>query len=132
MEKIREEAAAQIAALETHIQNLTVAHGAGLAQMEQVAAVRVMELEDVHAVFVDRARNAVEDIWEGRWNDRMRVAAEEARRIDMESQKRLERAVAERDEEWVEELARRRPELSDELRLIMEGLRPAKERDGTI
>ena len=72
-----------------------------------------MTLTEENEAAVERARNAIEDLWEGRWNDRTRLAAEEG-----------ERRVRERDEVWLGLVERRcHPELVGEMRDAILGSR---------
>lgn len=97
VEKFREEANARVASLEVECKDLAIAHAAIVAQLQQDASDQVSALVEEHVLAIDKARNAIEDIWEGRWSDRDRLAAEEARRLASENQLRLEKAVADRD-----------------------------------
>lgn len=123
VEKLREDANARVAALEVEYQNQAIAHAAMIAQLQQETRDQIVALVEAHELATDKARNAIEDLWEGRWRDRVRLAEEEARRSDLENQRRLEQAVADRDEEWVKELGKRHPELLDELSHTISGLR---------
>lgn len=97
VEKFREEANARVASLEVECKDLAVAHAAMLAQLRQDASDQILALEEAHVLATDKARNAIEDLWEGRWSDRDRLAAEETRRVESENLLRLEKAVADRD-----------------------------------
>ncbi len=123
VEKFREDANARVAALEIEYQNQANVHAAAIAKLQQETRDQLAALAEEHELATDRARNAIEDLWEGRWRDRVRLADEEAWRMDLENQRRLEQAIADRDEEWVKELGKRHPELLDELRDIISGLR---------
>lgn len=136
VEKFREEANARVASLEVECQDLAIAHAAIIAQLQQDASDQVATLVEAHELATDKARNAIEDLWEGRWSDRDRLAAEEARRLGLENQRRFEKAeadrdaavadkeaalaarnvaVAARDAEWIKELRKHHPELLHEL-----------------
>lgn len=119
IEKLREEANAQIAALELECQNREIAHAAAIAQSQQDATNQVTALVEEHELTTEKARNAIEDLWERRWSDRVRLASEEARRLTLEGQK----AVADRDAEWIRALEVLHPELLDELRGTVKGLK---------
>ncbi|SLM35941.1 hypothetical protein LPUS_05351 [Lasallia pustulata] len=93
---------------------------------EEVATREDQILEE-EQVAVDKARNQVEDIWEMRWKDIIRLQGEEMRRLELEGQKALERAVAERDEEWIAALTARHPHLAEELITTRAELRAGKE-----
>lgn len=123
VEKFREEANSRVANLEAEYHSLIIAHAATAARLQQENSDQIATLVDAHELAIDKARNEIEDLWEGRWSDRVRLAAEEARRLDLESQRMLEKAVADRDEEWVKELGKRHPELLDELKDTISGLR---------
>ena len=61
---------------------------------------------------VDKARNAVEDQWELRWQDRARITQLGAE-IERERQQiQLAQALEVRDKQWTEYLAREEPELA--------------------
>lgn len=93
---------------------------------EEVAT-REDQMLEQQQVAVDKARNQVEDIWETRWKDIIRLQAEEMRRLELEGQKALERAVAERDEEWMVALTLRYPYLTEELVTTKAELRAGKD-----
>lgn len=99
VEKSREEATARVANLEAECKDLTIAHAAIVAQLRQDTSDQISALVEAHVLATDKARNAIEDLWEGRWSDRDRLAAEEARRLELEDQRRMEQALAKRDQE---------------------------------
>ena len=66
-------------------------------------------------VFLKRETLTPKLLREGRWNDRTRLAAEEARRRDRE-----------RDEEWLGVIGSTRPELLGEMKSAMEVSRRVK------
>ena len=74
-------------------------------------------LREEHEMEIVKARNAVEDVWEARWRDRIRVAAEEVERVERGSKERLEKAA-----ERVKELATRHPEILRDSESIIEDL----------
>ncbi|KAK0513900.1 hypothetical protein JMJ35_003622 [Cladonia borealis] len=57
---------------------------------------------------LEKACNAIEDVWEGRWNDRSKLAVEERRRY-----------VKDRDGEWLRMIEGMYPELVEEMRGAM-------------
>lgn len=126
VEKIREEANTQVATFETELQRMITTHEDTVLGMQQEAIEQVASLEEAHAVAIDKARNDIEDIWMIRCMDLTRLAREEAQRLDMKNQRDLEKAVVDRDEEWVRELASRHPDLLDELKDTISGLRAGK------
>lgn len=126
VEKIREEANTQVATFETELQRMITTHEETVLSMQQEASEQVASLEEAHAVAIDKARNEMEDIWMIRWSDLTRLAREETQRVDMKNQRDLEKAVADRDEEWARELASRHPELLDELKDTIGDLRAGK------
>ena len=87
-----------------------------IAQLQKDATNQIAALVEAHEIATVKARNAIEDLWERRWSDRVRLEAEEA-------QRRLEQAVADRDTMWVQEMKKRHPELVDELKEAMGGLK---------
>ncbi len=115
MERVQEECASQIAALEERIQSLSAAHDESLARVQRDADDRIGALHEEYRAAIEKARHAIEDLWEGRWNDRTRLAAEEARRRD-----------AERDEEWLGAIESTRPELLGDIKSAMEVSRRVK------
>ena len=112
LERGREECAAKVAALEGRIHSLSLTHDESLARIQQDATDRVITLHEEYQATIDKARNAIEDLWEGRWNDRTRLAAEEVRRRDLE-----------RDAEWLRVIENTHPELLDEIKTAMEDFR---------
>ncbi|KAF6221421.1 hypothetical protein HO133_002276 [Letharia lupina] len=115
LERGREGCAAKVAALEERIQSLSITHTKSLARIQQDATDQVIMLHEEYQATIDKARNAIEDLWEGRWNDRTRLAAEEAQRRDLE-----------RDAEWLRLIENTHPELLDEMRTAMEASRAKK------
>lgn len=122
VEKVREEANTRVATLEDACKSLTLGHEAIVMSMQKEITERIVALTEAHEIAVDKARNEVEDLWEGRWADRTRLAAEEGRRANAESQRQLELAIASRDKEWAMVLGNRHPELWDELKDTISGL----------
>ena len=120
VEKSREEATARVANLEAECKDLTIAHAAIIAQLRQDTSDQVSALVEAHVLATDKARNAIEDLWEGRWNDRVRLAAEEARRLELENQRRSEQALAKRDQEHQLKLDKALAERDQEHQLILE------------
>lgn len=102
VERIREEAAAEIDALKA-------SHGETIARIQQETAEQAVEMHDAHNKDTEKACNAIEDVWEGRWNDRIRLAAEEAQRRGLE-----------RDMEWLSILQTKHPEVVDEIKEAIE------------
>lgn len=126
VEKIREEANTQVATLETELQRMITTHEDTVLSMQQESSEQVALLEEAHAAAIDQARNDIEDIWMMRWSDLTRLAREETQRVEMKNQRDLEKAVADRDDEWVRELASRHPEFLDELKDTIGELRAGK------
>ena len=115
LERGRAECTAKFTALEEQIQSLSVTHGESLARIQQDATAQVATLHKEYQATIEKARNAIEDLWEGRWNDRTRIAAEETKRRDLE-----------RDEEWLRLIESTHPELLDEMKTAMEASRAKK------
>ena len=71
---------------------------------------RLDHLEETTEAEIERARNAVEDLWESRWKDRDFHLRERMQRMESEMQKTMETTIAERESFWsskYEELQRR-------------------------
>ena len=115
LERGREECVAKVVALQEQTQSLSVSYNESLARIQQDATDQVATLHEEYQAEIDKARNAIEDLWEGRWNDRTRLAAEEARRHGLE-----------RDEEWLRVIESTHPELLDEMKTAMEASRVKK------
>ena len=111
----REECAARVAALEEQLQSLAVTHEERIARVQQDANDQVVTLHEEYQAAIDKARNAIEDLWEGRWNDRTRLAAEEAQRRDVQ-----------KDEEWLGVIDDTHPEYLKEMKAAMESSRAKK------
>ena len=126
VEKVREEATSRVALLEADCRNLKMSHEATVARMQQEAQEQNERLLSTYENTIDKARNEIEDLWEARWSDRIRLATEEAQRTDLMNQRKLEQAVADRDEEWERELGCRHPDLVDELKRTISELRRGK------
>ena len=116
LERGSEECAAKVAALEEQIRSLSITHGESLARVQQDATAQVASLHEEYQATIEKARNAIEDLWEGRWNDRTRLAAEEAQRRSLE-----------RDAEWLRVIESTHSEIRDELKTAMEEASRAKE-----
>jgi len=132
VEHVRGETAATVAGLEAQIRALGVAHEEELAEAKSEREDEMARLREEYEAEgrrvremmekeVARERNKVEDLWEGRWNDRIRLAAEEAARCRDEGREKLESAVRERDEQWLRLIGVKCPSLLDELRGAMTG-----------
>ena len=111
----REECAARVAALEEQLRSLAVTHEESIARIQQDATDQVVTLHEEYQATTEKARNAIEDLWEGRWNDRTRLAVEEAQRRDLQ-----------RDEEWLRVIGRTHPEHLKEIKAAMEDSRAKK------
>lgn len=115
LESGREECAVRVAALEEQVQSLSVTHGESLARIQQDATDQVVTLHEEYQATIDKARNTIEDLWEARWNDRTRLAAEEAQRRD-----------SERDAEWLGVIESTHPDVLDEMKTAMDISRAKK------
>lgn len=126
VEKIREEANTVVATLELEIERLITTHEDTVLRMQHETSEQIMRLEEAHEVAIDKARNAIEDLWETRWSDRTRIVKEEAHMAGLDKERELEKAVARRDQEWIRELSSRRPDLLDDLKDVISELRAAR------
>lgn len=109
--------------------SLSAEHDAVIARLQREALEQATEQSQAHHVALDKACNAIEDVWEARWNDRIRLADEEAIKRDSMYQQSLnaftverDRAIEEsrsalvdRDNAWVQILNISHPELAMEL-----------------
>jgi len=123
VERIRQDATAAVAAITDSGREQTAArereHAAEIASL--TAEMRTREVKWTQRT--EREKHAIEDLWEGRWRDRLRVAGEE-----------MERAVAKAREEegaaWVGVLEGRWPERRREWEEVREGVRAVRGREG--
>lgn len=98
VEKAKGEAATRVFELEKEVLAAKADNARQLAEThDQIAKEKEAMLEE-HAKKVERERNAVEDVWERRWRDRMSLLDEEA-----------SRRVRERDQAWLRFLERNHP-----------------------
>lgn len=112
IEQVRKEALADVAALRVEIETLSATNKDALARIQKENADRLILLNEEHQAAVDKARNAIEDLWEGRWNDRIKVAAEETKRAAKEAERREQG----KDEEWLRVIKIHHPELVGEIK----------------
>ena len=119
IERIRAEAAADMARLEeSKVKEVDGVREEGEkrlvaleGQMEEVRREAEMREEEMREGFekrLEKACNAIEDVWEGRWKDRSKLAVEEKRRY-----------VRDRDEEWLGMIEGMYPELVEGMRRAM-------------
>ncbi len=119
MERIRAEAADDMARLEeSKVREVdfmreegevrVVALEGELERVRGEAEEREGELREGFEKRLEKACNAIEDVWEGRWKDRRELAGEEKRRY-----------VRDRDEEWLGMIERMYPELVVEMKAAM-------------
>ena len=125
VEKVREEMA-----------SLAATHEADLARLQREALEQATDQAESHRIAMEKACNSIEDLWEARWNDRMRLVAEEARKANADFKLRCDAALADRDQalererdatrrrdqSWIAELSKRHPGLSDEFNAILGAL----------
>lgn len=123
VEQFREEANTRIATVEAEMKNMILAHKKTVDRLQGETDEKIIKLTEAHGIAIDKARNAIEDLWEERWSGRKVIAKVEARIAKLENERKLEKAVADRDKEWVRELGNRHPELLDELKVTITKLR---------
>lgn len=112
VEKIREEANTVVATLELEIKRLIAMHEKSVLRMQDETSEQISRLEKEHEVAIVKARNAIEDLWETRWNDRSLIVKEEAHMASLDKEREIQTAaVARRDEEWIKHLSTRHPDL---------------------
>jgi len=119
IEQVRREGAANVAAMKEEIQTLSATHEDTVARIQEENADRLFMLNEEHQAAVEKARNAIEDLWEGRWNDRTQVAAEETKR----AAKVAERRERENAEEWLTVIKSLHPELVDGIKRAVDSSR---------
>lgn len=122
VEKIREEANTVVATKEIEVERRITTHEGTVLRMQHETSEQIMLLEKAHEVLIDKARNAIEDLWETRWSDRTRIVKEEARMASLDKERELQKAVARRDEEWMKQLSSRHPDLLDDLKDVINEL----------
>ena len=115
IEQIRREAAADVAAIQEEIEMLSADHHDIVKRMQRENADQTLSLHEEHQAAIDKARHAIEDLWEGRWHDRSRLAAEEAKRAAKEA----DECDAQRDAEWLRVIEDMHPELVSAIRTAM-------------
>lgn len=76
---------------------------------------RLAHLESTTEARVEKACNAIEDIWESRWKDRDFHLMERMHRIETDAQAAVQRAVAERDKVWAKGWATKYKQLIGQL-----------------
>ena len=118
VEKIREEMA-----------SLSAAHDAMIARLQREAIEQATEQAQAQQLALEKACNAIEDVWEARWNDRIRLADEEAAKRNTLHQFQLREAmsardmaiadshgaITNRDNAWIGLLSAMHPEFIEEL-----------------
>lgn len=103
VEKAKREAATRTFELEKEVLAVKADNARKIEEaQDQMAKAKEAMLEE-HAKNVERERNAVEDVWERRWRDRMSLLDEEA-----------SRRVRERDKAWLRFLDHKHPRVLDE------------------
>ena len=122
VEKMREEMA-----------SLAAMHEANIARLQREAIEQATDQAESHRIATEKACNAIEDLWEARWSEWMRLAADEvlqanknfqanqAKMLDKEVQEKF-KAIKERDEAWAREITKRHPNFHHEVDNILETL----------
>ena len=108
VDRVRDEGEAKVKALEGEVEAVRRECEEVVGRLRWEAEEREKEMREGFEKAMEKACNAIEDVWEGRWKDRSKFGMEEARR-------RLE----DRDREWLEMIERQHPELVEEMRLAM-------------
>ena len=108
VDRMRDAGEAKIKALEGEVEAVRKECEEVVGRLRLEAEAREGEMREGFEKAMEKACNAIEDVWEGRWKDRSRFGMEEARR-------RLE----DRDGEWLEMIERSHPELMEEMSLAM-------------
>ena len=108
VDRMRDEGEAKIKALEGQVEAVRKECEEVVGKLRWEAEAKEGEMREGFEKAMEKACNAIEDVWEGRWKDRSRFGMEEARR-------RLE----DRDGEWLEMIERSHPELVEEMSIAM-------------
>ena len=115
IELIRREAAADVAAIQEESEILSADHNDTISRIQRENADQLSLLHQEHQATVEKARHAIEDLWEGRWHDRTKVAAEEAQR----AAKEVEQRDSLRDAQWLQVIRSLHPELVSGIKTAM-------------
>ena len=108
LDRVRDEGEAKIKVLEGELEAVRREWEEEVGRLRWEAEKKEDEMRKGFEKAIEKACNAIEDVWEGRWKDRSKFGMEEARR-------RLE----DRDGEWLEMIETSQPELVEEMRLAM-------------
>ena len=93
-ERIREEA---VKARDEEVQRIKAESDARVKELERALTAQAEEARGKQEKAVAKARHEVEDLWERRWRDRIRIDEEEKKRVEIDRQK--ERAAFEKEKE---------------------------------
>ena len=115
VEQVKRECTAELAAHREEIARLSAHYDETVARMQQDSVEKFVSLHTEHQAAIEKARHAIEDLWEGRWNDRTKIAADEAKRVAQD----IERRDVERDDEWLQAIASVCPESMDDIRFAV-------------
>ena len=108
VDRVRDEGEAKVKALEGEVEAVRRECEEMVGRLRWEAEEREKEMRGGFEKAMEKACNAIEDVWEVRWKDRSKFGIEEARR-------RLE----DRDGEWFEMIERSHPALVEEMSLAM-------------
>ncbi|KAI9814608.1 MAG: hypothetical protein M1827_003164 [Pycnora praestabilis] len=81
-----------------------------------VPNVTTRPIEDQYKTILDQVRKEVDDMWEIRWKERDSQLMERMKRIELESQNAIGRAIVERDKAWTETWAKQQKQLQETVR----------------
>lgn len=108
VEHIRRETAADVAAIREEIKMLSGAHEETVSRIQRENSEQLVIIHEEYQAAIEKAKHAIEDLWESRWHDRIKVAAEEAQRRDEK-----------RDSEWLRAVESTHPELVENFKIAM-------------
>ena len=108
VEKAKESAASRAEELEQEVLKWKGDTENRIALLQREHEIERERMAEEHRLEVERERNAVEDVWERRWRERMDLVEEEAAR-------RVER----KDDEWLLFLEANHPEVCRQVREVM-------------
>lgn len=87
----------EVEAMREEMASLTFANEATIATMQREVTEYFEEQDRKHRIEIDKACHSVEDVWETRWNDRIRLAGEEIGQKESDHRAEVAQLAAQRD-----------------------------------
>lgn len=100
-------------------------HDIDAAYRKEIKA-REHRLTEESKIAIQKARNEIENVWEGRWRSQMRVAADEALRIEQDGTERVRKSIEQEENSWIQELGRRFPSMTNEWKNVLESVKATR------